>query len=649
MSQFSVTQHKAGNEILVEERRGFALLTIIILTFGMAALAASAIYLSGNASLLNSSQDREREFKYGAEAAMAIGKSRLNIDPLALPDTSFVTLMSGQQIVGADGVALPGLTVNLYAGPTGSSTGQFGRFASVVAEARDAQGARFVRRLELTQESFARYAYWSNRETNNGNTIYFANGDNLWGPVWSNDNISIASSGAWFHNEVGTAKTISGKPYGTFSKGFSENQPAITLPSNTTLGKLPAIAATGSMSFQTPNSGAAAGVIARVEFVAVDLGGPTDSTGVDEGFLKVYVANNGEDNWLRADWTGNKATTTNCGASYRTVVGGPRQFFPASVHNQNNLWFTALLRAGGMTAQQATDTANASIDDIMAKSTARCYLGGDSHLVAVERNNANFANADKQIGGDETTFTPVNGSKGRWLQWTGPVDPRVAARRPWDAQYLFPIYRGLNQGTKGVVSFTGTIGVSGVLRGRMTVYSTGSIIILDDMRYATDPSAANDKAGKCPDMLGMIATNNITIADNAINTPVFISPTGPNYWKSFDDTKDLYIHGVMMALNTSFGAENYDSGPTNANGCEGNPSGRGCLYLYGGLIQENRGPVGLTNGSGYVKRYSYDHCAVVNPPPYFPTTGRFLDNRYYEIDPVRFNVSSLFASLVPGP
>jgi hypothetical protein len=30
---------------------------------------------------------------------------------------------------------------------------------------------------------------------------------------------------------------------------------------------------------------------------------------------------------------------------------------------------------------------------------------------------------------------------------------------------------------------------------------------------------------------------------------------------------------------------------------------------------------------------------VVNPPPYFPTTGRFQDNRYYELDPVRVNSS----------
>ncbi len=34
--------------------------------------------------------------------------------------------------------------------------------------------------------------------------------------------------------------------------------------------------------------------------------------------------------------------------------------------------------------------------------------------------------------------------------------------------------------------------------------------------------------------------------------------------------------------------------------------------------------------------------------PYFPTTGRFLDNRYYELDPVRFDVAALFRALTPN-
>jgi hypothetical protein len=61
--------------------------------------------------------------------------------------------------------------------------------------------------------------------------------------------------------------------------------------------------------------------------------------------------------------------------------------------------------------------------------------------------------------------------------------------------------------------------------------------------------------------------------------------------------------------------------------------------------------VGTTGGSngttGYVKAYSYDRCAATNPPPYFPTTGRFTDNRYFEINPVGFSAPTLYQSLTP--
>jgi len=40
---------------------------------------------------------------------------------------------------------------------------------------------------------------------------------------------------------------------------------------------------------------------------------------------------------------------------------------------------------------------------------------------------------------------------------------------------------------------------------------------------------------------------------------------------------------------------------------------------------------------------------VVNPPPYFPTTGRFQDNRYIELDPAGFNHTAYFRSLTPDP
>jgi hypothetical protein len=622
-------------------RSGSALLTTILLTLVVGTLVTGAIYAASNATLLTTSFDREREFKYASEAALAMGKSRLNNDPLALPDSNFATLISNGGLTGADGQPLRGVTVNLYVGPTGSTSGQFGRFASVVAEARDVNGARSVRRLELAQESFAKYAYWSNHETNNGQTIVFANGDNLWGPVWSNESLTIHSTGATFHGDVGTAGSIVGASYGTFVKGYSINQPRINLPTSVSLAALQGYAAAGSSSFTAPTSGDETSVRMRIEFVAIDLNADGDSTDADEGFFKVYTADLGYHNWMRGDWNGTKNLATNCGATYPVTPGGPRKFFPLSVHGQ--AWFRTLLQNGGMTAAQAADTSAASLTTIMRKSTARCYLGGDPQLVAEERNSAGFSNADKQKGGDDTTFTAV-GAKGSWMAWPGAVDPRIAnTRYKAQAGYLFPLYRGLNPGTKGVIYVSGTVGVSGVVRGKVTLMGTRIVTILDDLRYATDPAGR-----RCGDIFGIIASQDIVVSDNALLDPPDIDPTSGTTYKNLDDTKDLYVHGVMMALSTSFTVQAYNLGSTNANGCEGQQVGRGCLYLTGGLIQDSRGPVGTTGGTGYTKRYSYDTCAASNPPPYFPTTGRFTDNRYYEIDPVRFDVASLFRALTPN-
>ena len=94
---------------IVGERRGFALLTVILITLLWPRSRLRRCIPAGNAGLIGTSSDREREFKYGAEAAMAIGKSRLNTDPLALPDTGYSTIISAQPVLaGADGVPARG-------------------------------------------------------------------------------------------------------------------------------------------------------------------------------------------------------------------------------------------------------------------------------------------------------------------------------------------------------------------------------------------------------------------------------------------------------------------------------------------------------------------------------------------------------------
>jgi hypothetical protein len=372
--------------------------------------------------------------------------------------------------------------------------------------------------------------------------------------------------------------------------------------------------------------------------------------------------------WLRGDASSRR---DNCGATYiftnsGTGLGSPSRpaFVPLSENTKP--WFTAALaNSGNYTGRNqianltSTNTAR-SETATLGQATARCYLGGDPNLRAVSYRStpayrtdstnassgtvADVLAAMRNIAGDSTTFYPADSTNpmGYWKAYTGTVDTQLAALFPAEAAYLHPLYRGMNAGTKGVIYVSGTTGVSGTLRGRVTLYATGSVAVLRDMKYVTDPALNNCNA----DMLGVISGHDILVADNALQDPLNVAGVG---FRNMDDTKDVFIDGVMMALSTSFGAETWTAGSTNTNDCGAVNNGRGCLFLAGGIIQEDRGPVGLSDGHGFAKQYSYDKCALYNPPPYFPTTGRYTDNRYYEIDPNGFDVTTLYNTLTPGP
>lgn len=656
-------------------RRGAALLTTLVFTTAIAALAISAIYMGGHVAVLGKTFERERDYRYAAEAALAIGKSRVNIDTGALPPTGYNTLMADAALIGADGVAIPRARVNLYAGPTGSTSGQFGTYASIIAEARDANGARFVRRLEVTQESFAKFAYFSQLERMpSGAVIYFGGGDVLWGPVHSNDSIRIYRSGATFNDIVTTSRVVMYPGYGTFKRGYLQNQPLIPLPNNARLARLESFATSGSFNFTAPNRGTEDEVLMRVEFVAADISAPLDgdSLDVDEGFFKVYTANPGEALWLRGNYR-----SENCGAYYNVILplGAPDlglKFFPHAVHA--TAWFRKMMDErvqkpadlggpgdadGTMTLAQATTLQDNTLTEVMVRPNSRCYPGGDNRLAAVERNAMwnpglevwpgpnpqGFTQAQAAIGGDERTFTPT-GTFGRWTPWVSPPDARLnqPATHAHDAGYLFPIYRGLNPGAKGVIRVLGTVGVSGTLRGKITMYAEdGNIVVLDDLRYSSDPAM-----GRCLDILGVIAGKDFVLPDNGILNPQDLGVA----WRFFDDTPGEDVHAVIMTLKTSFRAQNYWAMPDRAIMCGTSWTGRGCLNLAGGIIMDRRGAVGTFTGygiTGYVKRYSYDRCAAQSPPPYFPTTGKFVDNRYYEVDPSDFSPAEMFKRLTPAP
>ena len=57
--------------------------------------------------------------------------------------------------------------------------------------------------------------------------------------------------------------------------------------------------------------------------------------------------------------------------------------------------------------------------------------------------------------------------------------------------------------------------------------------------------------------------------------------------------------------------------------------------------------MGTADGTGYLKRYTYDACAATDPPPYFPTTGHFGRSSYYEVDPVGFTATAFYTRMTP--
>ena len=155
-------------------RAGFALITVMLVVIIVALLATSAAVIGSAHVLGNRYYDRESQLDAVALEGLELWRARINGDKSLYPDDGYATLESG---------------------PTGSTTGQYGVFGSIVSIARDDGGGAVIRRAQVFQESFAKYAYFTDQEPSN---ISFGGGDQIFGPVHTNDNLKIYSSGATF-------------------------------------------------------------------------------------------------------------------------------------------------------------------------------------------------------------------------------------------------------------------------------------------------------------------------------------------------------------------------------------------------------------------------------------------------------------------
>jgi hypothetical protein len=741
---------EGGTERRGSARRGNAVILVLLLTFALAALAASAVMLSSGARNVVKFHNSEQDLRYTADASLGLGVSDLENNPYRLPTSGYIQLATNANLAEADSAPVSGITYNLWAGLTGSASLQHGRFVTLVTQTNDSLHHRsFVRREEFVEETFAKFAYYSEQE----NGICFGSGDRLTGPIFSNSAISsCAGQKAEFMDSVETASTFTnGNPSidTLYKPPARQFMTPIQLPSTSKLNTLYTLAASGNTQFdagytQNANTDTTAKAKQRLEFVAwrVNSTDP-DSTVPGSGFVKYYAVGRSNAWWTGASGGALPAADVdsaqsdylragllhhmdplNCGDWHwvKNDAGvGEWEFFSVYAHGLTNFenilltgdkekgrtgvpttlsgWMAAAKRpvidtilSWGWTTTAAWQNIPSGVTTAGTQPAATCFPGGDPHLVMVERMGATQAGLagyttarppaagtgllEWQKGGTDTTFTPT-GTLGTWSKYSGsPAYPSFFTTNHPDYQYLYPIDTVYNKPFTGVIAVYGTVAISGNVNGHITVYTDGSAAMIDDLRLTT---STGDTA--CTHGMGIVAGQYILPADNGINmeqhtlTNTYVSLRQHN---GGPISNDLYIQSTVMALQ-SWGAEQltpdsaynvdgalyYGVGAGTSGGpalCNGSYYIRGCVWVWGSIIQYGRvtingcgGDVSAlpstsynTNwGCGYAKQYQYDQCAVVNPLPYFPTTGRYSPNAYYEDDPTKFNVDSLFKVLAP--
>ncbi len=614
-------------------RRGMALVTVLVVSVIAITLAlASSMLVMGN-TLVQTASERAAILDDAALTGLEEARNRLNAKTDTVPLTGYKTMESGVLVSSAGTVKRWTWVGRMGNVDSLGNAGEYGVQAEIVSRVTDASGQATVRRSLVYQTSFARYAYFTDDGSSaSGGVLWFANGWTAQGPFHSNDSIYIYDGTppqAIFKDVVTTAKGVYNAVDAQWDKGPAQKVAPIALPGTADLNILKDIATRAGYVF-TPavTTGDSALTTMRIEFVAIDLNGDGLTNGADEGYFRVYQtrATNPYGHGYTAARTpappaGAKGTqdsllySPNCGVS-TTVLGITVTL--STFRRVAEVILGSNYRNKMVNKQNAFDNAD-----------ARCYLGGDPRLNA-------------------TGIFTASDSAGDWLPRTSGTVPALVAARP-DGAYLWPLSPTLNPNFRGAIFVEGRVGVSGVVRGRITLASRNNLVVLSDLTQATSPATTSGTCRPDDDIIGLFSGENVLWADNTLQSPQQRRDNTNANWvlprKDFSSSSmrpDLNVHAVAMALR-SVGTERPapPSGLATAYWVD-----RGFVRQIGGRIQRQAGQGGTLSGTarhGYVSDISYNRCAKSYPPPYFPTTGRWTLSQFFEVDPQGFDVADWFA------
>ncbi|MBL0938687.1 MAG: hypothetical protein IBJ03_07320 [Gemmatimonadaceae bacterium] len=631
-----IARHRAPGiaRRLVRPRRGMALLTVIVLGIVAMTIALASSMLVMGSTVTTKASERTAVVDDAALTGLEEARNRLNARLDTVPAAGMITLEDNVVIAGTHGVKRSTWASRVGNSDSLSNAGEFGVQAEIVSRAVDQSGTVAIRRAVVFQESFAKYAYFTDiGRTVSNSILWFANGWTASGPMHSNDSLYIRDGTppqAIFKDVVTTAKGVYNADDAQWDKGRAKIISPIAMPGTADLNIVRDIAQRAGYVF-TPTvvTGDSALTTMRIEFVAVDIDGDGNTTGPDEGFFRVYRTRS--NNTLGHGYaaarpapppSGAYATNNdsvlyspNCGT---TVMSGGQRIIARK--------FSAIAErsSGANTYVNRMQDKRVAFDS----ASARCFLGGDPRLNA---------------GG---TFA-VTDAAGDWMPRTSGTVPAAVASRP-DGAYLWPLSPRYNPNFRGTIFVEGRVGLSGTVRGRLTVAARNNIVILDDLKQATTPG--NTTCTADDDIVGVFAGEHVLWADNLIQTPQQRRTNDNSGWllprKDFSASPaspDLQVHAVIMGLRT-IGTERPSppSGLTEAYYVD-----RGFVRQVGGRIMSRAGQGGtIASGGtihGFTSDISFNRCALTFPPPYFPTTQHWRVSQYLEIDPRGFDIANWFA------
>ncbi|MEZ4587399.1 MAG: hypothetical protein R2909_13470 [Gemmatimonadales bacterium] len=651
---------------VTKNERGIALILALLITLAVAAMAMGGVMIASSGNLTARFAAKEAALHSLADGGIEIARDSINRVYTILPDTGYISMAPVSTILDAQGGAIPGYTRTVYAGRTGGRTGgpatsgQYGsNFMSVVSVIHDVRGAVAARRGLFSQESWSRFAVaidnWS------GGAVYGC-AESISGPFHSNSGLKLQSGCSnpkvGFAGAVTVVGSITNPGSGNFSKGYTTGASALAWPTPAQLGLMQQYARDadvpgGDYDIAGGNTGTNR-PCTRLDFAVLD----SNNDGViqwDEGYVRVFrcIAVNERSlafvNGRRFDSMPAGVGTT------ATITDDPNLISPNCGNYLGGTFTTAMARYDGWVGTVAAK--RDSSRSMLIAAGHRCFLGGDPRLNRALSGDSLLLDSLAVNAG----FPTVNQLGGKWIRRRLGAHSSVTTVRNTiaaggDAEFWIPL--GKNPNFKGVIYVTGDVALSGRLRGRVSVVATGNILLQDDFRYWTTPGTDCSETG---DIFGALAVGNVIIQDNNLQTPFRSRNVGATtgtgtYRGLWDDTPadenyDMFLLTLNNWAGDITGMPWYNLGPSspgipNIAGEQCGGAASGCIRITGGM---SMGRVdywtyyGLSSGnsSGWAEAHSYDVCGASNPPPYFPTTGRYIKSRYYELDPVWLNQTGI--------